>query len=159
MVRGRSVSRVKYLISCCLPSSNTVKSGLSRLPTNPPTLLCTVQRTLTRLTLTLIGSCAIDIAAASDNARKDFILILYDAEGLRGGYGNLNAKSHCALEEGGPGPGRHYRTGRTLQDSIPRTEFSVVGAIDRLSTAPRKSRIDDLQSADGSGESRPIDSR
>ena len=36
MVSGKSVCRVKYLMSCCLPSSKIVKSFFSRFPIMPP---------------------------------------------------------------------------------------------------------------------------
>src|SRR5262249_36166339 len=44
----------KYRMSCCLLSSNKVKSPLSRFPTRPPRLSRTVKRTLTTSTSTLM---------------------------------------------------------------------------------------------------------
>src|ERR1700694_5676054 len=54
MVSGRSVSRVKYLMVCGLPSSNSVKSSLDRLPTSPPALFLTEHKMLTTSTSTLM---------------------------------------------------------------------------------------------------------
>src|ERR1700730_15373 len=80
MVNGRSVSRVKYLISISLPSSKRWKSPFSRLPTRPFPLLRTEQRTFTRSTSTLIVvSCA---GRARDNTRSGsitFIITIVDA--------------------------------------------------------------------------------
>src|SRR5215472_3096308 len=54
MVSGRSVSRLKYLMSCCLPSSKMLKSPFSRFPIRPPFLSRTLKRMLTTSTSTLM---------------------------------------------------------------------------------------------------------
>src|ERR1035438_1867521 len=80
MVRGRSVSRLKYLISCCLPSSKMVKSSLVRFPIRPLCLSRTLKRMLTTSTSTLMvggASCAHSSAVRriSPDARISIILI------------------------------------------------------------------------------------
>ena len=54
IVSGRSVSRVKYLIVCGLPSSRIVKSFFSRLGIRVPCLSRTDASTFTTSTSTLI---------------------------------------------------------------------------------------------------------
>src|SRR5882762_4211100 len=54
IVNGMSVSLVKYLMVCGLPSSTSVKSSLDRFPTSPPALFRTETRTLTTSTSTLM---------------------------------------------------------------------------------------------------------
>src|SRR6266404_6089257 len=54
IVNGMSMSLVKYLMVCGLPSSTRVKSSLDRFPTSPPALFRTETSTLTTSTSTLI---------------------------------------------------------------------------------------------------------
>src|SRR5438067_814937 len=74
MVSGRSVSFVKYLMVCGLPSSRMVKSSLARLGISAPFLSRTLVRTLTTSTSTLIegrgASCFCASSAAQTTKRN-----------------------------------------------------------------------------------------
>src|SRR5690348_15279309 len=80
MVSGRSVSRLKYLMVCSLPSSKILKSSFWRLPTRPWLLSRTLNRTLTTSTSTLmVGGLSWAPARAQNRiravARIGFILV------------------------------------------------------------------------------------
>src|SRR5579864_6500208 len=82
MVSGRSVSRLKYLMVCCLPSSKIVKSSLFRLPTSPLFLSRTLNMTLTTSTFTVMvegASCAPRTAQNRMRAMARIGFILVDA--------------------------------------------------------------------------------
>src|SRR5258708_2019166 len=82
-VSGWSVSRLKYLTSCCLPSSKTVKASFSRLPIKPLFLSRTLKRMFTTSMSTLMeggeGSWANSRAEARVRGSNLIRLILVDA--------------------------------------------------------------------------------
>src|SRR5258708_36511401 len=82
-VNGWPVSRLKYLISCCLPSSKTVKASFSRLPTKPLFLSRTLKRMLTTsmsiLMEGVVASCPNSRAEARVSGSNLIGLILVDA--------------------------------------------------------------------------------